>query len=385
MGKVLAEQSHGNHSGIAPGDRHCHCVHGHVHSESHEEGLVGLPQRTLLATYLLESVFVAGAILLLVLGGRSALRPMVGDLAISFVAIMAEALPFMLLGSVVGGLIEVFVPQEWVQRSFGTRTYAAVFIGAALGIPFPVCECAIVPVVRRLLYKGVPLSGALAFLLGGPIVNPIVAGSTWLAYRGDWDMVLVRMVCGYVIAVTVALLVHFRFRHGPVLVEDPPSSDAQTCGCGHHEHDAHGATHAIARFWAAMQHACDDFFDVGRFLVIGAFVAAFCRTTIGVDMLQDLCATPGLAIVMMMGLAIALNLCSETDAFIAAGFRGAIPESAQMAFMVLGPMLDLKLILMYLTLFRKRVILILSCLTFSAVFAAMMLLHYSRGGLPGGP
>jgi uncharacterized protein len=356
-----------------------------VHSTAQEEDLVGLPERNRLATYLLESVFVAGAVFLLVLGGRSELRPIVGDLAISFVAIMAEALPFMLLGSVVGGLIEVFVPQEWVQRSFGTRTYASVFIGAALGIPFPVCECAIVPVVRRLLHKGVPLPGALAFLLGGPIVNPIVAGSTWLAYRGDWDVVMVRMACGYAIAVAVPLLVNFLFRHAPVLVEEPSSRHAEACGCCHHEHAGGGAIPVIARFWAAMQHACDDFFDVGRFLVIGAFVAAFCRTTIGVDMLQDLCASPGLAIVMMMGLAIALNLCSETDAFIAAGFRGVVPESAQMAFMVLGPMLDMKLLLMYLTLFRKRVILTLSCLIFSAVFAAMMLLHYSRGGWFGAP
>ena len=86
----------------------------------------------------------------------------------------------------------------------------------------------------------------------------------------------------------------------------------------------------------------------------------------------------------MMGLAIALNLCSETDAFIAAGFRGVLPDTAQMAFMVLGPMLDMKLLLMYLTMFRKRVIVALSFLTFMAVLGVMMFLQYGLGGFSGG-
>ncbi len=90
----------------------------------------------------------------------------------------------------------------------------------------------------------------------------------------------------------------------------------------------------VSRCFAALQHACDDFLDVGRFLVIGAFVAALARTTIGIDALRDLFASPWVAIIGMMGLAVALNLCSETDAFIAAGFRGLLPDTAQMAFMV---------------------------------------------------
>jgi uncharacterized protein len=336
-------------------------------------------------TLVLEGAFLYVALMLLMLGDFRGFRDMVGDLAISFVAIIVEAMPFMLLGSLVGGFIEVFVPQEWVQRFVGTRTHAAVFIAAGLGVIFPVCECAIVPVVRRLINKGVPLSAAVAFLLGGPIVNPIVASSTWLAYRGDWGMVITRTVCGYTIAVTVAYCMHFLFRHTKVLAEEVPSGSMCACGCVNHDHGVDAATHTIAKFWTAVQHACDDFFDVGRYLVMGAFVAAFARTTLGVDALRDLFSSPLPAILMMMGLAIALNLCSETDAFIAAGFRGVLPASAQMAFMVLGPMLDMKLLLMYLTLFRTRAIVALSLLTFGMVLAAMMFLQYGAGGVPGGP
>lgn len=389
MGKLLSAQSHHGHSTIAHEAGSCDCVHEKPAAEYTGVGSDGsgsdvVHQRTPLATYALEATFLCIVIALLVMSHSPDWRPMVSDLAISFVSIIAEAMPFMLLGSLVGGIIEVFVPQEWVRRSLGTRGYVAVFMGAGLGVVFPVCECAIVPVVRRLLNKGVPLSAGIAFLLGAPIVNPIVAGSTWLAYRGDWEVVITRMLCGYAIAVFVSLVMHVMFRNMPVLAQQTAPESVSACGCCGHDHSNAHEPHVGAKFWAAVQHACNDFFDVGRFLIIGAFVAALARTTVGVDMLWDLFASPVLAILMMMGLAVTLNLCSETDAFIAAGFQGVFPHAAQMAFMVLGPMLDMKLLLMYLTLFCKRVIVTLSLLIFSTVLTAMILLHYGTGGLYGG-
>ncbi len=117
----------------------------------------------------------------------------------------------MLLGTLIGGLIEVFIPQETITRFLPERRWWAVFIAAALGVIFPVCECAIVPVIRRLIKKGVPLSAAIAFLLGGPIVNPLVAASTAVAYFADWSIVIHRMVLGYFIAVAVGLLMNAVF------------------------------------------------------------------------------------------------------------------------------------------------------------------------------
>ncbi len=364
---------------------HVSCNSASTHDEQTpcQDATPAYAQQPQAPALILEAAFLCLALALLWLGSLQGFSDMVGDLSISFVAIMVEAMPFMLLGSVVGGLIETFVPQELVSRLLAGRKHTTVFVAAGLGLIFPVCECAIVPVVRRLLHKGVPLSAAVAFLLGGPIVNPLVASSTWLAYRYDWSFVGVRMICGYAIAVLVAYIISFLFRDGNALLDGAPAGP--TCGCcGEHGHAADTTTGNVSKFFSALQHACDDFFDVGRFLVIGAFVAALARTLIGVDALQEIFASPGIAIVMMMGLAIALNLCSETDAFIAAGFRGVLPDTAQMAFMVLGPMLDMKLLLMYLTIFRKRAIVALALLTFIAVLTSMIILQYGFGGLPGG-
>ncbi len=335
-------------------------------------------------TLVIETVFLAVALGLLYFKDLDVFGGMMHDVSISFLAIMVEAMPFMLIGSLVGGLIEAFVSRDLVSRALVGRNHTAVFIAAGLGVMFPVCDCAIVPVVRRLLGKGVPLSAGIAFLLAGPIVNPVVAASTWLAYRFHWGFLATRMICGYVIAVTVAMVMHFAFQGKKALLDEPSRGDPPGCGCTGQDHDRDQPSGTMPRLLAAFAHACDDFFNVGKFLVIGAFVAAVARTYIGVDAVRDLFSTPGIAIILMMGLAVALNLCSETDAFIAAGFRGVLPDTAQMAFMVLGPMLDFKMVLMYLTIFPKRVIGVLCLLVLSAVFVSMMFLQYGLGGVPGG-
>jgi hypothetical protein len=115
---------------------------------------------------------------------------------------------------------------------------------------------------------------------------------------------------------------------------------------------------------------------VGRYLIVGAFIAALMRSTIDMNTFLSLKDSPLLAIVLMMAMAVLLNLCSEADAFIAASFRGLMPDAAMMAFMVLGPMLDIKLILMYFSVFRKRVIISLIGTVLTTVLLAMLGLHF---------
>jgi uncharacterized membrane protein YraQ (UPF0718 family) len=294
-------------------------------------------------------------------------RPQFHTLGIIFVSIVLEALPFMLLGTLVGGLIEVFIAREKITRWLPERRWWTVFAGAGIGLIFPVCECAIVPVVRRLLQKGVPLGAAIAFLLGGPIVNPLVAASTAVAYFADWPVVMRRMIFGYLIAVAVGFLINLIFTkvnavRGEVFSEKDYLSDPVISDQG--KPAALGEKIALA-----VSHAAEDFFDIGRFLIIGAFIAAVLQTLIPRQLLAPVLDTPALAILIMMLMAVVLNLCSEADAFVAASFRSSlVPISAQLAFMILGPMLDIKLIIMYLKILRVRAIATLAVLTFLAVF-----------------
>jgi uncharacterized protein len=302
-------------------------------------------------------------------------------LGFSFVSIILEALPFVMLGSLLGGLVEVFVPREFIVRLLPRRKFLAILVAASLGLLLPVCECAVIPFTRRLVRKGVPFSTAVAYLLAGPIVNVLVGSATLMAYAWNWHILAARMIFGYVVAVTVALVIDRWFPGQSALLETKTESAAD-CGCGHdhdhqHEHN-HDHDHAKSpesiwkRLADAVNHAADDFLQVGQFLVIGAFVAAICQTIIPRHAFLALSHTPAVAILIMMGLAVALNLCSGADAFVASSFRSVLPLSAQMGFMVLGPMLDLKLSAMYLSFIRKRAFIALVVLMYSFVFALMI-------------
>jgi uncharacterized membrane protein YraQ (UPF0718 family) len=371
------------------------------------------PARRIQSIDYLPALFLAVALLFL----PKVSEPGSGNsLAIIFVSIVLEAIPFMLLGSLVGGVIEAFVSRERLVTLLPKKGWLTVLVAAGAGTFFPVCECAVVPVVRRLVGKGLPTSAAIAYLLGGPIVNPIVAASTALAYAFDWRIVILRLALGYGIAVVIGLIMGRAFSGTSAIREDfavvggnepassccdrPPSSEridggiaeaggflssrepsvSSACGCGH--------THSsrldswVDKMGSAFNHAMEDFLAVGHYLVIGAFVAAVAQTYIDRSSFLDLSAIPILSVVLMMALAILLNLCSEADAFIAASFQGLVSVPAQLAFLLTGPMFDLKLLLMYQSLFRRRTIVVLTTLILVAVLITTAGLEFLNGMVP---
>ena len=319
------------------------------------------------ASVLLQFAFVA-ILAILIVFFRDA--PPFATLSITFVSIFLEALPFMLLGAAIGGLIEVFISKGAILRIVPAGRLSAILLAAAMGMVFPVCECAIVPVVRRLFGKGLPLGAGIAFLLGGPIVNPLVFLSTAVAYGNDLTVVIGRLAGGYLIAVVMGLLIDRCFTRQSALVEIPSALPG-----GAHENFAIAAPAGIrTKIGWALQHGAADFLDISRFLVFGAFTAGLLQTLVARGELVVLFGSPIASILFMMILAVLLSLCSEADAFVAASFRTTLPLAAQMAFMVLGPMLDLKLIAMYSRMFKKRLILVLSTATFIGVFSMMLVI-----------
>jgi uncharacterized membrane protein YraQ (UPF0718 family) len=358
----------------------------------------------------LPALFLVAAFVFLPLGSESS---SLNTLAIVFVSIVLEAIPFMFFGSLVGGLVETFVSRERMATFLPRKGWLTVCVAAAAGMVFPVCECAVVPVVRRLIGKGLPFSAAIAYLLGGPIVNPIVAASTALAYSFDWRIVILRLGLGYGIAVVIGILMGKLFTGSRAIKDYAVDSENNAISCGHHHHptghshceagpqtsqafpmaakhechttvSGYGHNHTTSDSWvdkigAAFTHAMDDFLAVGHYLVIGAFIAALAQTYIDRSNFLNLAAVPVLAVVLMMILAIMLNLCSEADAFIAASFQGLMPMPSQMAFMLTGPMFDLKLLLMYQSVFKRRTIAVLATLILAGVLAIAVGLEMVNG------
>ena len=279
-----------------------------------------------------------------------------------FTSIVVEALPFVLLGAAVSALIEVFV----TDRAFARLAALPVPLqlpGAALGgLAFPVCECGSVPVARRLISRGMHPSAGLAFMLAAPVVNPIVLLSTVIAYRGRdiaLEMVLGRAGLGLLLAVVAGWALGTQGSNELLKprVEDPGSHD-------HEEGDASKSS-------AFVEHLASDFFFMGRFIVIGAALAAALQTIVPQDIVSGLASTPLIGSLALMAIAFVLSLCSEADAFVAVSFT-QFPVGSQLAFLVFGPVVDAKLAFLYGATFRKRFVVRLVAVAIPVVLAGSL-------------
>ena len=326
---------------------------------------------------------------------------------INFTSILYEAMPFIVLGVVIAGLLEEFVPQKLVARIIPRSRVLAIAIGGLLGVLFPMCECGIIPVMRRLLRKGVPLSCCACYMLAGPIINVVVMISTFVAFSGTgtgavyseqvwdqsgtaqtvtsypqlggWPMMGLRMGLGFLVAFVTSLVVEWQYRkHGTKLLAALAVPDMK--GLPVLEDDANGDNGAPRRSWltrlgSISETALHDFVDVTVYLILGAILASAGRLVLKHEQVEALATNPILAIGVMMALAILLCICSEADAFVAASFR-MLPPASKVAFLVLGPMLDMKLYMMYTRVFRPRLIwTIITCVVVQ-VFIYALLLHW---------
>jgi uncharacterized membrane protein YraQ (UPF0718 family) len=271
-------------------------------------------------------------------------RPAVETFLLVFSSIVIEALPFILLGAVASAAVAVYLP----ERTLGAmaRLPLAVQIpGAALsGVAFPVCECGSVPVARRLIVRGVHPGAGIAFMLASPILNPIVLTSTWVAYGGHErgaEMVAGRATLGLVVAVAAGWAIG---RTSAGALVRPRSGDVAEA----HAHD----TRSAARVATFSDHVVADFLFMGKFIVLGAALSALLQATLPQSAIAALGGAPALSALALMGLAFVLSLCSEADAFVAASFTSFSP-GAQLAFLVFGPIADLKLSALYSGTFRN--------------------------------
>jgi uncharacterized membrane protein YraQ (UPF0718 family) len=307
--------------------------------------------------------------------GESVLESLV-LLTTAATAIVLEAAPFLLLGSFIGSLIEVLVPERTLLRVIPRSGAGQVAAGLFAGMLLPTCECGIVPVVRRLLLKNVPPRAAIPYMMAAPVVNPVVIGSTLFAFQGDLSVVGLRVLLVVIPAAAMGFALgkadpRAVLRQRPVdlgrfdeaeAAHAPARDHGAGCGCGHVEPGPLGRTRAV------VFHTAAEFVSMARFLVFGAVVAAGFKAFLPPAVLGLLAGNPLLAVGGLMLLAIALSICSEADAFVAASFA-SFPVAAKVAFMAIGPMVDLKLIPLFLSVFTRRVAVALIVVPTVTVFA----------------
>ncbi len=286
-----------------------------------------------------------------------------------FLGIFIEAAPFLLLGALASGLIAVFISPDDIARVMPRNRILATLVGALLGVVFPVCECGVIPVVRRLCQKGLPLSAGIAFLLGAPVLNPIVIASTYAAF-GFGPVFWGRILFTLVIAVVVGLV--FSFQPGLARVMRPLSLGPVLGGL---PGDARSGPPAgapapsrLANLQRAVGVAADEFFDVAPYLVAGSLLATALQTFVPQQALLGVGSGMVLSVVALQALAFVLSVCSTVDAFLALNFVNTFTSGSIIAFLVFGPMIDIKSTLMLLGVFKRRVVVYLILLTAAMAF-----------------
>lgn len=271
------------------------------------------------------------------------------DFSYSFLSILFEGIPFILFGTLISGLIDQFLPARTMTRLIPRRPSLGICMSALLGLVFPMCECGIVPVIRRLVAKGLPISNAVAYMLAAPIVNPITAISTYAAFRGQGpeEFTALRLGLGFF----VSALVGFAVLNLPLRAVLKKSLLEECALPQPHSPPPRAPFHR--RLIAAMHAGIRDFLDVTVYFVLGVAAASIFGTAVNQEIFLPLALNEALAVPAMMTLAGLLSLCSSSDAFIAATFV-SFPAVAKLAFLVFGPMMDLKLLFVYNMVFTRR-------------------------------
>jgi uncharacterized membrane protein YraQ (UPF0718 family) len=271
-----------------------------------------------------------------------------------FVAITIQALPFLVLGVIVSGAIAAYVPPAVMARLLPRQPALSVPVAAMCGVALPGCECGSVPIAGRLVSRGVPTPAALTFLLAAPAINPVVLVATAVAFPGHPEVVLARFLASLLAACVVGFVWIFKGR------------DEWVAKARRNEHEEG------SRFGTFVETAQHDFLHAGGFLVIGAAAAASLQTLVPRTVLDSVAGRGLLGVLALAGLAVLLAVCSEADAFVAASLT-QFSMTAKLAFMVVGPMVDVKLVALQTGTFGRRFATFFAPLTFVVCVGSALL------------
>ncbi len=300
------------------------------------------------------------------------------------------ALPIALVVSlaVAGLMVLAQAHVDGLLRFLARHRFLSIAMSGFLGLVNPMCDCGVIVVMRRLLRKGLPLSCCVTYILAGPIINVLVMATTYQAFfgqdtkpgavyqMGSWWMLGLRMALGYLVAMNTGFVVEWLHRRYGNSLVSPSLLGPGELNLGYEEGEEEGVGTPITKRLANISEtALHDFVDVMALLIPGALFAAFVRQVISPDQFERMSLNnPSLAIVSMIGLAFLITLCSEADAFVAATF--AVRPAAKLAFLVFGPMLDLKLFFMYTRVFRPRLMWTIILCIFTQVLVYSLVVHF---------
>lgn len=279
--------------------------------------------------------------------------------------IILQSFPFLLLGIIISSCIQIFMPTNFLDKYFPKDPILGIIFAAAIGICFPVCDCATIPVFRGLIKKGLPISSAVSFMIATPIINPIVILSTYNAYNGDLRIVFLRCGLGFLAALIIGLIFHI-LKTKNILKEGEILS--LNCKTYFKNNDSN-----IIKL---LKHTQGEFLDVAKYLILGALISSIIQVYLSKINWSATTYSTLSSILIMMSMGFLLSLCSSSDVIIAKGFGNNFPFISILSFLIYGPMIDLKNIILLSESFKKKFIFQLTAIITIVCMAIILFLNF---------
>ena len=288
------------------------------------------------------------------------------DISIIFISIFFESLPFLLLGSVISSIIETYISNDTIAKLVPKNKILGAIIGVFLGFFLPACDCAVIPISKRLLKKKVPINVAIAFMLASPIINPVVLLSTYNAfYKSNPEIFWYRLVFGIIISLLIGIIIGIFFSKKEVIKNSILEDDEECCECHHEHHSKHSLKND---FLSICTHSTYDFFEVVKYLIFGALIASLIQVLLPRNILVLFNNYQVLSILVLMIFAYLISLCSTSDSFVGKSLLTTFNRSAIIAYLLLGPMIDIKNTIVLLGNYKKGFVWTLISLIFIIIF-----------------
>lgn len=277
------------------------------------------------------------------------------DVVTFSLSIIFEAGAFVFLGIFISILVQVFIPAHWLHRLVPHKPWARRAVISLLGFLFPVCECGNVPMSRAFMLRGFTPAESMTFLVAAPILNPIVIITTQQVFGWDSEILIGRLVFGFLMANLVGWVLSLHPRQEELLT----NKFAETCRVPSHGDSFADETGVEAKFAQSVRVFLEETSVMFPALILGSFLAGLIQVLVPRDVLLDIGSNPVLSVFSMMLLAFVISICSSVDAFFALAFVSTFMPGAILAFLVLGPVLDLKLIAMIRTTYSTKAVVIM--------------------------
>lgn len=328
-----------------------------------------------------------------------------------FISLLVEAIPFLLLGVLLSSSLLLLVDEKNLIKNLPKNPLGGAFVGSCIGFLFPVCECGNVPVARRLLLKGVSPAVAIAFLLAAPTINPIVIWSTWVAFNGQPQIVILRVVFSLIIAMVIGCLFGSQKNVQELLqprlirrlnfIEELPKSQLSekkaqvpallqsgTFLLGESTklplekqslllEVADSSTIPVKKRWQQfLINVSQELQELGGMLIIGSAIAASIQVFVPREIVFNLGQNNISSILTMMSLAAIVSICSTVDSFFALSFVSTFTSGSILAFLVFGPTIDIKALGLMLAIFKPKIIIYLFAIIAQMVFLMTFVYSY---------